>query len=317
MGCCLQGSTTFEYSQKRRNKYILNPENIYSMEKTYTVDGKEIKSFITGEQKFTEIIKNTDDGSAIFKDAVLFAEGIWTNSGGETRKFTAEELAKTIEMWDGQDLWHNHGDFFSGGHKPGDHIGEYTNPRMVNGKVTVDLTAHGLTEASRNAINMWEAEKMKDLSAELTYDDKEVPGDVTEGINVIPYATAWVTKGACTVCKINHNKGGPQMVDEKEFSAMRAELEETKLKVVELADCKDAAAKNFAAVETKTKEFMDAKETELKELKEQIETFKAELNTIKESPVIKGIYSGNEQEKPELVSIFKKTNSGDLELKGF
>lgn len=158
-------------------------------------------------QEFAKVKINAD-GSAIFSPVVPFAEGTWTNGGGgpsRTVTFLRDELSKTLTLWDNIPVWMNHPTNAFHEHEPTDHIGFIRSPRMNEGRIEGDLHAHGKTQASRDAIGMWESGMLIDLSAEITSQDiviEQAGNKQLVGTDVRPFGVAWVLKGACTVCKV-------------------------------------------------------------------------------------------------------------------
>ena len=229
------------------------------------------------QDEFSKIKLNAD-GSAIFSPVVPFAEGTWTNGGGgpsRTVFFPRKELSKTLSLWDNIPVWMNHATNAMHEHEPTDHIGFLRNPRMKEGKIEMDLHAHGKTQSSRDAIGMWEAGMLIDLSAEITSMDELITQDGNKqlvGTDIRPFGVAWVLKGACTVCKVDgkgmsstlcpttgqkckcndhqdiklteasdggaviKNEGGPDMGNEEDVKELKEKLEKTEATIKELTD---------------------------------------------------------------------------------
>lgn len=264
-------------------------------------------------------IKINEDGSAIIKGVVPFAEGAWTDSASMTETmFTREEIAKTAGMWEGLPVWNNHPTNMVHEHDPTDHIGEMRNPRMDGGRLRVDIFAHGKTQASRDAIAMWDAGILPDLSAELFSTDIK-KGDQVFGTNLRPLGVAWVLTGACDICKAaskgttcpnsgtctthqshvinssertegaqgagscheNSNKGADKVSDEEiRIKELEAQLKESEGLNKELTTSKET-------LETQVKELKDAEAGDSKDVEELKKTLSETNEKIKDMETLK------------------------------
>jgi cation transport regulator ChaB len=183
------------------------------------------------EKKFKPV--QTDEG-VLFKGAVLFAEGDWTDSASMMEvHYSKSEIAKSVGGWIGQDVW---GNMHTPDRRMTDHLGKVATAYMQGGKLLGDLLLHGKTQASRDAIQMWGAGLMPDLSVEMATVDKEQKGAL-HATQIQPVGVAWVDMGACDLAKVamrafkssSQSRGDKSMADNAE--KLKDEIEQMKAKL--------------------------------------------------------------------------------------
>ncbi len=260
-------------------------------------------------------ITQKPDGSVVFHDAILFSEGEWhAHNMPRPITFLMEHIMPSLKMWGGLNIWAGHRDL-NGWHNPITSIGVTANQRIDGPHVRGDIIAHGKTQASKDAIAMWKAGKLPDLSAELgSRETRE--GDKLIAKDLHPIGIAWVQQGACTTCKVTHLSlsthktqagsqtagaagsekitGGGHMADEDKMKELQADLDVAKAEIKALSNCKDNATKELAQTqskhEAKVKELTKALEDKgekvkvdrIKELEAQVKELENPEGKIKE-----------------------------------
>jgi len=164
-----------------------------------------------------EKLVSTGNGGLIIKDIVVLAEGTWTDSLVRTPlHYSAETLNSGAANWAATGIWTRH----TGGapRSISDKIGTISNPHYSkeHRAVLADGFLHGLTQASKDVIQLIKAGQVTDVSAEVG--GKEVwnePAKRYEAASLAFYGLAIVDKGACDVCKLKHNEAGVHTEDKE------------------------------------------------------------------------------------------------------
>ncbi len=165
--------------------------------------------------KFQEI-----DGGLLIKDVPLLASGIWTDSAMGTPLYYPEStLKKYANNWLDHSVWARHA-----GKIPRsivDKIGEIRNPHYEGGAVKGDVWLHGVTQTSRDVIELIKKGIVNSVSVEHSgVEGFNRSKNRYESESIEFHGLAIVNRGACTTCTINNEskllssiEGGINMID--------------------------------------------------------------------------------------------------------
>lgn len=230
--------------------------------------------------KFQEV-----DGGLLVKNVTLLASGTWTDSSVGSPLFYPEStLEKYAENWIDRSVWARHA-----GKVPRsiiEKIGEVKNPHYSNGGVVGDLFLHGVTQASRDTIELIKAGLVNAVSVE--HGGEEIYNKARnryESSSIIFGGLAIVNRGACSTCVINNEElkifGGTNMNNDEEQELAAPEHRVRVLKTGEIVGA-DEIRKNQISIMA---------EFALRELKEEAENQLAEPRRVRISKL--GAISGN------------------------
>lgn len=221
----------------------------------------------------------SEDGSLTIEGVTLLATGTWTDSAYGTPLFYPEKvLEEYATNWYDSPLWSRHG----GGAPRSitDKIGEIENQRYADGKVLGDLILHGLTQTSKDTIELITSGLVNAISVEHSGRERWDPDEqsyVAE--ELIFYGAAIVNKGACTVCTFNNEASREEAEADMELKELETKLVEAEARITELSE---ASATKTAELEDKITE-LEAKITGLDQTDtiKGLETKITELETAK------------------------------------
>ena len=146
------------------------------------------------------------DGGLVVHDVPLLRVGQWTDSAvGTPLYYPAKTLQEHAGNWLADPYWNRH----SGGapHAITDKIATITNPRFQEDGVFADLSFHGATTQSRDAISYlkWASENNQEVFSSVEHAGIEAYNAETkrmEAQTLVFYGAAMVNKGACQTCQI-------------------------------------------------------------------------------------------------------------------
>ncbi len=224
---------------------------------------------LTTEFSGTSLVEQ-DNGGLLITNVPMLAEGTWTDSAvGTPLYYSADILREYAANWIGNAGWSRH----RGGvpRDATDKVAELISPRYSDGAVRGDILIHGVTQKSRDLIELIKRKLITYVSVE--HGGKERYNPTTrqmEAESLEFYGFAFVEKGACQTCRVN---GDPVLPENKPTNDddMTQELE-TRIASLE----RELEALKGAAKPPETKPEKSEIERKLAALEERLKTKEAE-----------------------------------------
>ncbi len=244
--------------------------------------------------------KKAKDGSLTIKGVILLAAGTWTDSNwGTPLVYSNEILAEYADNWFDNPLWSRHG----GGSPRSitDKVGEIENQRYEDGKVLGDIVLHGLTQTSKDTIELITSGLVNAISVEHGGRERWDPDErayLSE--EIIFYGAAIVNKGACSVCTINNEASKSSAeAEDMELKELETKLAEAESKIKELSDAsalKDSKLAEHAKMFTDLQEKAVEQEAKISELDktEKISELEGRLTTVEKIPMPGATLTGDD-----------------------
>ena len=198
------------------------------------------------------LFERSDKGMLIH-DAILLAEGTWTDSYQQTPcKYKSEVLEKYSNNWLDNSIWSRH----PGGtpRSVDEKIGQVVNPHYDPKYKAVmgDISFHMMSQKSRDIAEMIDAGLVNAVSVELGGTEKYNAKDKCYEAETIDFfGLAVVDKGACETCLIRHKSNGDLVILPDAGQDGMPPQEGESMDIEELAKAVQDLAARVAAIEDK------------------------------------------------------------------